>query len=108
MEAVDLLCSRNAHDQNVLVRRAQWETKQAVIWRESELARKGSGETADRVSVLAEPSRYSSVRSMGAMETTPAASLDTGEELAIIGRAMRDQSGQLSKCGVPIFRTSPV
>jgi len=29
MEPDDLLCSRNAHDQNVLVRRAQWEINQA-------------------------------------------------------------------------------
>ena len=28
---VVLLCSRNAHDQNVLVRRAQWEAKQAPL-----------------------------------------------------------------------------
>jgi hypothetical protein len=28
MEPDDLLCSRNAHDQNVLVRRAQWEINQ--------------------------------------------------------------------------------
>ena len=28
MEPVDLLCSRNAHDKNVLVRRAQWEINQ--------------------------------------------------------------------------------
>ena len=28
MEAVDLLCSRNAHDRNVLVRRAQWKINQ--------------------------------------------------------------------------------
>jgi len=28
---VGLLCSRNAHAQNVLVRRAQWETKQATL-----------------------------------------------------------------------------
>jgi hypothetical protein len=28
MEADDLLCSRNAHDQNVLVRRAQWKIDQ--------------------------------------------------------------------------------
>ena len=28
MEADDLLCSRNAHDRNVLVRRAQWKIHQ--------------------------------------------------------------------------------
>jgi hypothetical protein len=29
MEPDDLLCSRNAHDKNVLVRRAQWKINQA-------------------------------------------------------------------------------
>ena len=28
METDDLLCSRNAHDRNVLVRRAQWKINQ--------------------------------------------------------------------------------
>ncbi len=28
METDDLLCSRNAHDKNVLVRRAQWKINQ--------------------------------------------------------------------------------
>jgi len=28
MEADELLCSRNAHDKNVLVRRAQWKLNQ--------------------------------------------------------------------------------
>ena len=36
---VDLLCSRNARPQKALVRRAQWETKQATLpGRENEQA----------------------------------------------------------------------
>jgi len=31
MEPDDLLCSRNAHDRNVLVGRAQWEPKQTTL-----------------------------------------------------------------------------
>jgi hypothetical protein len=70
-------CSRNAHDKNVLVRRAQSRIDQATLenemknwedarsgrsisphpWRENEQAWKGSDETAGMVSVLAEPPR---------------------------------------------------
>ena len=39
------------------------------------------------ISVLAEPPRYSCGRSMRAIETTPAASLNVGEEVALVGRA---------------------
>ena len=38
MEADDLLCSRNAHDKNVLVRRAQWKITQAPSLRDNERA----------------------------------------------------------------------
>ncbi len=38
MEAVDLLCSRNAHYQNVLVRRAQQKINQPPSLREREQA----------------------------------------------------------------------
>ena len=38
MEPVDLLCSRNAHDRNVLVRRAQWEINQPPSLRDNEQA----------------------------------------------------------------------
>jgi hypothetical protein len=38
MEPVDLLCSRNAHDKNVLVRRAQWEINQPPSLRDNERA----------------------------------------------------------------------
>ena len=31
MEPDDLLCSRNAHDKHVLVRRAQWRINQATL-----------------------------------------------------------------------------
>ena len=39
------------------------------------------------ISVLAEPPRYSDGRSMRAIETSPAASLNVGEQVALVGRA---------------------
>jgi hypothetical protein len=38
MEADDLLCSRNAHDRNVLVRRAQWKISQPPSLEKNERA----------------------------------------------------------------------
>jgi hypothetical protein len=56
--AARLLCSRNAHNQNVLVRRAQCETNRATRQeREIREFGKGVGEAAGMVSVLAEPPR---------------------------------------------------
>ena len=69
----------------------------APLERENEQAWKGSGETAGMVSVLAEPPRRSCGRSMRAMETTSAASLNAGEgegeELssALVGLPQWDQ-----------------
>ena len=51
------LCSRNARPKKGLVGRAQWGIIQPPPFEKSERARKGDGETAGMVSVLAEPPR---------------------------------------------------
>ena len=55
MEAVDLLCSRNARPQKALVGRAQWEINQPPSLKRERASLEGRGETAGMVSVLAEP-----------------------------------------------------
>jgi hypothetical protein len=42
MEAGDLLCSRNAHDRNVLVRRAQWKINQPPSLKRERASLEGS------------------------------------------------------------------
>ena len=67
---------------------------------EGERAWKESGETAGMVSVLAERARSEGARSMRAMETTPAASLNAGEGQgkALDGRIGREQHGCREFC----------
>jgi hypothetical protein len=57
MEAVNLLCSRNARPQKALVGRAQWEINQPPFLKRSRASLDGKGETAGMISVLAEPPR---------------------------------------------------
>ena len=58
MGAVDLLCSRNAHDQNVLVRRAQSRIDQATLenemgkWEDARSRRPISPHPSERTSEL--------------------------------------------------------
>jgi len=62
----------------------------------------GDGEAAGMDSVLAEPPRWSSGRSMRAVETTPAASLNAGEELS---PASFDGRSETSTGAIPGERT---
>jgi len=57
MEAVDLLCSRNARPLKGLVRRAHSRIHQVAPIAGNEQAWRGRGETADEVSLLAKPPR---------------------------------------------------
>ena len=97
MEADDLLCSRNARPPKALVGRAQWKINQppslknnARAWRDHLQPRSTGALRPTWVSFQkGKPSRLGWVnqiddgRSMHAMETTAAASLDTGKEQEI-------------------------
>ncbi len=98
MEPDDLLCSRNARSRTPLVGRAQWKINQPPSLKSNERAWKDHLQPRStgalrptwvsfqkgRPSKLGWVNQINDGHSMRAMETTPAASLDTGEEIVLI------------------------
>jgi hypothetical protein len=80
MEAIDLLCSRNAWPQKALVGRAQWEINQPPSLRDNKRAWRGGARQLAWSLCSPSPHDEAVVARCAQWRPQPAASLDTGKE----------------------------